>query len=77
MPLYEYKCTKCGNTFEQLVLGEDEPTTCPKCYGGVQKLMSGFSIEVPDEICAKVPRGEARERCTACKREPAQCPYTA
>jgi putative FmdB family regulatory protein len=77
MPLYEYRCTKCGNTFERLVLGEGEPVTCPRCQGGVEKLMSSFSIEVPDEICGKLPRGEKRERCTACRHEPAQCPLTA
>ncbi len=74
MPLYEYRCTECGNTFEKLVLGAGEPITCPKCQGGVEKLMSSFNIEVPDEICAKLPRGEQRERCTACNREPTQCP---
>ncbi|MGD0397393.1 MAG: zinc ribbon domain-containing protein [Syntrophobacteraceae bacterium] len=73
MPLYEYRCTDCGNTFEKLVLGAGEPITCPKCQGGVEKLMSSFSIDVPDEICAKLPRGEPRERCTACNREPTQC----
>lgn len=77
MPLYEYKCAKCGNTFEQLVLGRGEQVRCPKCNGDVEKLMSSFSIDVPDEICAKVPKGELRERCTACNREPAQCPLSA
>jgi len=51
--------------------------TCPRCQGDVEKLMSSFSIEIPDEICAKLPRGEQRERCTACRQEPAQCPLTA
>ncbi|SPF48621.1 putative regulatory protein, FmdB family [Syntrophobacter sp. SbD1] len=77
MPLYEYRCTKCGDTFEQLILGESEPMSCPKCQGEVEKLISSFSIDISDEICAKVPRGEQRERCTACKREPAQCPFGA
>ncbi|MGA2403987.1 MAG: hypothetical protein ABSG91_20150 [Syntrophobacteraceae bacterium] len=66
-----------GNIFEQLVLGEGEPMTCPKCHGGVKKLMSSFSVEVPDEICAKLPQGEKRERCTARRREPTQCPLAA
>ena len=77
MPLYEYRCTECGDTFEKLVLGAGEPISCPKCQGGVEKLMSSFSIDVPDEICAKLPRGEKRERCTACNREPTQCPLAA
>lgn len=31
MPIYEYKCDKCGNEFEELVImAEDEPA-CPAC----------------------------------------------
>ena len=33
---------------------------CPKCQGGVEKLMSSFSVDVPDEICARLPRGEKK-----------------
>ena len=74
MPLYEYRCKDCGKTFEQLVLGEDGPVACPVCRGDVEKLMSSFSIDIPDGLCAKLPRGEPRERCTACRHEPTQCP---
>ena len=77
MPLYEYRCTKCGNTFEQLVMGKNEPSECPKCRGNIEKLMSAFSIELPDELCGKIPRGEDRERCTECRREGGQCPLAA
>jgi putative FmdB family regulatory protein len=73
MPLYEYRCMKCGDIFEKPVLGGGEAIRCPKCQGSVEKLMSSFSIDVPNEICAKLPRGEQRERCTACNREPTQC----
>ncbi len=30
MPIYEFKCNKCGNNFETLVLGSDTPE-CPSC----------------------------------------------
>jgi len=30
MPIYEYKCQKCGCKFEKLVFGENE-IKCPKC----------------------------------------------
>lgn len=30
MPLYEYACQSCGETFEALVRGSDQPQ-CPKC----------------------------------------------
>ena len=77
MPLYEYRCKKCANTFEKLLLGEKEPVSCPACHGDVEKLMSSFSVDIPDELCAKLPRGEKRERCTACSHEPAKCPLGA
>jgi putative FmdB family regulatory protein len=30
MPIYEYKCQKCGHKFEKLVFGEEE-IKCPEC----------------------------------------------
>ncbi|MEE9609889.1 MAG: zinc ribbon domain-containing protein [Desulfatiglandales bacterium] len=77
MPVYEYKCEKCDHIFEKLLFHEDEKVLCPKCAGGVQKLMSAFSIEVADELCGKLPKGEQRELCTECKHGGAACPYAA
>jgi putative FmdB family regulatory protein len=32
MPLYEYRCSKCNEEFEELVaVGSDETPPCPKC----------------------------------------------
>ncbi|HHW18846.1 MAG TPA: zinc ribbon domain-containing protein [Firmicutes bacterium] len=40
MPIYEYKCAKCG-VFETMQKITDEPLkTCPKCGGPVTKLIS-------------------------------------
>lgn len=39
MPIYEYHCSKCNDTFEKLVFGHDE-VFCPVCGGAVQKMMS-------------------------------------
>ena len=36
MPIYEYKCAKCGKEFETLVLRSDEAVDCPGC--GSQKV---------------------------------------
>ena len=42
MPTYEYKCTKCGHTFEAFQSMNDKPLTrCPKCKSTVRRLMSG------------------------------------
>ncbi|MEA3359006.1 MAG: zinc ribbon domain-containing protein [Thermodesulfobacteriota bacterium] len=46
MPLYEYKCKNCGNTFEQLVFfsEKDARFDCPTCNSEeTSRLMSSFS----------------------------------
>lgn len=41
MPIYEYKCTKCGNIIEEIQKFSDAPLTkCTKCKGKLKKLMS-------------------------------------
>ena len=40
MPIYEYRCEKCGCDFEELVFGDAIPP-CPKCSSAkTHKLMS-------------------------------------
>ena len=50
MPLFEYKCAKCGAGFEVLVRSEkDTPKSCPKCGARkVEKQLSSFSASVSD-----------------------------
>jgi putative FmdB family regulatory protein len=32
MPIFEYRCTKCGNVYEELVFGDrDKKVPCPSC----------------------------------------------
>jgi putative FmdB family regulatory protein len=32
MPIYEFECTECGDTFERLQkLADPDPAACPKC----------------------------------------------
>ncbi|HMA66160.1 MAG: FmdB family zinc ribbon protein [Fibrobacterota bacterium] len=42
MPIFEYKCTKCGNKFEELVSGDrNKAIPCPSCKSmETEKLMS-------------------------------------
>lgn len=45
MPLYEYRCTQCGEKFEiRQAMGEDgSKLNCPKCQAGnPEKLFSTF-----------------------------------
>lgn len=45
MPLYEYKCEKCGEVFDELRKAEDRttPVPCPKCGGKGKIQVSGFA----------------------------------
>lgn len=43
MPLYEYRCLKCGYTFEELAGKDDPAVDCKSCGSKTEKLMSSFS----------------------------------
>ncbi len=46
MPLYEYKCDKCGGTFEVIQRFSDPPVeTCRFCGGPVKKVLSAPAIQ--------------------------------
>ena len=41
MPIFEYVCKNCKNTFEELVKRFDDKVVCPKCGGEAVKSFSG------------------------------------
>ncbi|HOI16793.1 MAG TPA: zinc ribbon domain-containing protein [Geobacteraceae bacterium] len=47
MPLYEYRCSDCGQEFELRQKFSDEPATvCPACGGSIEKLISRTSFSL-------------------------------
>lgn len=47
MPIYEYKCQKCGNEFEAMQKFSDSPIRkCSSCGGPVKKLISHSSFHL-------------------------------
>ena len=48
MPIYEYKCEKCGKSFDHLAKSFYEPAPkCPKCGAeNPEKQLSAFSTTV-------------------------------
>jgi len=47
MPIFDFKCTACGELFEFLVRAENQPA-CPKCAGtAVEKQLSQFKVGAP------------------------------
>ncbi|HBC45998.1 MAG TPA: hypothetical protein DCZ43_03025 [candidate division Zixibacteria bacterium] len=45
MPIYEYKCHKCGEKFEIFTLSQsDTSVICPKCGSeNIERVMSSFA----------------------------------
>lgn len=45
MPLYDYKCSKCGYIFEvQQKISEEPLKRCPKCKGHIRRIISPAGI---------------------------------
>ncbi|MCC7156659.1 MAG: zinc ribbon domain-containing protein [Bryobacterales bacterium] len=47
MPMYEYRCEKCGKTFEKLrrMSDADKDLECPDCHSEkVERQVSGFAM---------------------------------
>jgi putative FmdB family regulatory protein len=63
MPIYEFRCTKCGSDFEvkRPFSESSAPATCPHCGGPGEKLASvfastaGFGIKIPDKGAFRKP----------------------
>lgn len=46
MPIYEYKCLKCGSVLEALQKVSDKPLKkCPKCKGPIKKVISPPALQ--------------------------------
>ena len=48
MPVYEYKCPKCGTVYEETrkIDDRDKPFTCPKCKASAERIVSGFATKI-------------------------------
>jgi putative FmdB family regulatory protein len=47
MPIYEYRCKKCGKSVEAIQKVDDSPlTTCEACSGPLEKLVSRSSFQL-------------------------------
>ena len=45
MPLYEYRCERCDEQFEELRSASDEDEVrCPSCEQPAKKLLSAFAV---------------------------------
>jgi len=45
MPTYRYRCSDCGNEFDQYQKFTDEPlTTCPSCDGRIRRVIQPVGV---------------------------------
>ncbi len=45
MPIYDYRCRKCANEFELIVLKGSPTPACPECQTeDIEQLLSGFAV---------------------------------
>ncbi|PIS16183.1 MAG: FmdB family transcriptional regulator [Candidatus Portnoybacteria bacterium CG09_land_8_20_14_0_10_44_13] len=63
MPIYEFRCKKCGKKFEQLVLKKSETVSCPKCgHKKTEKLFSAFCAKSSN---SKITSGHTCHSCSS------------
>jgi putative FmdB family regulatory protein len=58
MPIYEYRCDKCGTVSEMLLIGKDEKVACRACGSlDLVKLMSAPNIAAGGNSSYEPPSG--------------------
>jgi len=67
MPMFEYKCKKCGTVFEQIISAKDSNAeiSCTKCGSKmVQKVISAASLKLSTNSAGSIPLG-AHSGCSS------------
>ena len=61
MPIFEYRCTGCGDAFELLILSSSPAPECPACGGReLEKLMSPPAVSTEHTQRRALDRAKAR-----------------
>ena len=70
MPIYEYKCKKCGNEFEVFQkVTESDPKSCKFCRGPVNRLISLSSFQLQGSGWYVTDYGGKKPKLSDGKRE--------
>ena len=64
MPLFEYICEECGESFEKLVRGSTTTILCPSCDSeNVRKKLSTFASRIAGGTSASTSSASAGASC--------------
>jgi len=67
MPIFEFKCSSCSNTFEELVFGGKLPEKCPQCGScTIEKLLSACNFKSAGGNGSSVSSSGAGGGCGSC-----------
>jgi putative FmdB family regulatory protein len=70
MPIYDYRCRKCANEFEHLVLKGLPDAACPECGGvDLEQLLSGFAVSSKESRQANATAQRRRNATSAETKE--------
>ena len=58
MPVYDFKCKKCNNTFDDYLQSHSDLNPICKCGSETDRKLSGFAIDM-DGIVTSTPAGRA------------------
>jgi putative FmdB family regulatory protein len=62
VPLYEYVCRKCSRAFEELVMGNTQPS-CPSCQStDLERVLSVVAVGKDTPAPPPSPCGSCRSR---------------
>jgi putative FmdB family regulatory protein len=65
MPVFEYRCKKCGEKFEKLVMNKSEKIVCSKCGSeDLEKLFSTFGFSSGNKFKSSVSSGSSCSSCS-------------
>lgn len=67
MPLFDYRCRKCGNEFEALVRPQDTaPPSCPACHEtDLDRQLPTFAVSSAEKTQAAADKKRKKEAAVA------------
>lgn len=68
MPLYDFKCRKCGHRFDQLVKLDESPD-CPACGAARAERIPSYSAAVSTVRTRRRATADGRRQAGAVKKE--------